>query len=105
MYGLASRDKRGVSALVGRHLDHTLGEASRPHTGGGISIAPRREAFQSPRGGKHQRVAGSSSMVCLLFLFCVCGCACVFAGDAEWFVKRHDYIVIPPRTVETEERG
>ena len=35
----------------------------------GISIAHRREAFHSPRGGKHQRVAGSSSTFIFVFVF------------------------------------
>jgi len=40
----------------------------------------------------------------VVFVF-VCVCVCVCAGDAEQFVKGHYCRVIPPRRVETEERG
>jgi len=76
---------RGISIARRREAFHsaTSGGKLRPIVG--ISTAHRREAFHSPCGGKHQRVAGSSSMFFLLvlFLFCVCGCAWVCAGDAE----------------------
>jgi hypothetical protein len=76
-----------ATSIDGKHLDHILGEASRSLTGErhfsaserinngkhrpivGISIAHRREAFHSPRGGSISVLLASRAHLFMFFCF------------------------------------